>query len=535
LPTRQPQQGKTRCARITPSKGALIFALCCCWLCCTPSPAAAETFGETVAVTTDQLRITFSRLGARPVRWQACHPDCRSDGPLSKRMTFGDLSDGPSARLLLGDDPQGSARLNRLPYRVKQQNTDDALILQFNSEPVHPGVFIEKVYTVSKTNYQVKLSLRIHGDGADHFLAKNRPALGVAIGKSFIPAPAPGFAGAYERVQTIYFDDLEFQELDPQQSTPLAAGAWSGIRNRFWALLVRQAQPGALSWASDTTQRLAAIALAPQSASSARQEYEFYAGPIEYDALKATDGKLTGILFASLWDWLRALCFGLMFLLARLYQLIGNYGIAIVGLALSVKLLMLPLNKIADKFQQDVDEKRSRIQPFIDQIKDDHKGEEQVLRIHKLHKEHGVHPLYTLKSLFGFLILFPIFIAVFDMLAENFALSEVSFLWIEDLAKPDRLMELPWEMPFFGSHLNLLPFLMTSVTFLASFMFHSQTLSLELQHRQRRNLYLMAILFFVLFYTFPAGMVLYWTSTNLIQFLKDQLGRLVTKSTAPSG
>jgi len=66
-----------------------------------------------------------------------------------------------------------------------------------------------------------------------------------------------------------------------------------------------------------------------------------------------------------------------------------------------------------------------------------------------LYREQGVHPLYTLKSLFGFLIQIPVFIAVFDMLAEDFDLYRVSFLWIQDLSRPDALLRLPVCLPFF--------------------------------------------------------------------------------------
>jgi membrane protein insertase Oxa1/YidC/SpoIIIJ len=134
--------------------------------------------------------------------------------------------------------------------------------------------------------------------------------------------------------------------------------------------------------------------------------------------------------------------------------------------------------------------------------------------------------LYTFKSAAGFMIQIPIFIAAFDMLAENFALNEIAFLWISDLAKPDSLTGLPFVMPFFGGSLNLLPFLMTGLSLLAAWLQSEDTLSPALQRQQTVRLYLMGAVFFVLFYTFPAGMVLYWTASNLFHLLKVELGRL---------
>jgi len=56
--------------------------------------------------------------------------------------------------------------------------------------------------------------------------------------------------------------------------------------------------------------------------------------------------------------------------------------------------------------------------------------------------------------------------------------------------------------------------------------FRSSVLTPPLVRRQRRNLTAVTAAFFLLFYTFPAGMVLYWTSTNAFQLLSQELGRL---------
>jgi membrane protein insertase Oxa1/YidC/SpoIIIJ len=141
-----------------------------------------------------------------------------------------------------------------------------------------------------------------------------------------------------------------------------------------------------------------------------------------------------------------------------------------------------------------------------------------------------VHPLYTLKSLLGFLIQVPVFIAVFDMLAEDFDLHRVSFLWMRDLSRPDELLHLPVCLPFFGCYLNLLPFLMSGASLAALLRYRSPVLTPALARRQRRNLTGVTLLFFLLFYTFPAGMVLYWTSTNSVQLLIQEVKRRLEAS-----
>jgi YidC/Oxa1 family membrane protein insertase len=181
---------------------------------------------------------------------------------------------------------------------------------------------------------------------------------------------------------------------------------------------------------------------------------------------------------------------------------------------------------VGDRLQEQVNAAQARLQPGIDAIKTAHRGEERARRTLALYREAGVHPLYALKSLVGFLIQIPVFIAVFDMLAEDFDLYRVSFLWIQDLSRPDALLRLPGCLPFFGCDLNLLPFLMSGASLAALLRFRSAVLTPALARRQRRNLIGMTLLFFLLFYTFPAGMVLYWTSTNAFQLVIQEARRL---------
>src|SRR5207253_10372203 len=126
-----------------------------------------------------------------------------------------------------------------------------------------------------------------------------------------------------------------------------------------------------------------------------------------------------------------------------------------VALAASVKLLLLPLTAVAERLQAQVNATQARLQPGIDAIKAAHRGEERARRTLALYREEGVHPLYTLKSLLGFLIQLPVFIAVFDMLAEDFDLYRVSFLSIPDLSRPGALLRVPSCGPFLGRDLNL--------------------------------------------------------------------------------
>jgi YidC/Oxa1 family membrane protein insertase len=132
----------------------------------------------------------------------------------------------------------------------------------------------------------------------------------------------------------------------------------------------------------------------------------------------------------------------------------------------------------------------------------------------ELHRRHGVHPLHGLRSLLGLAVQVPVFLAAYHVLEGSTALAGASFLWITDLAQPDRVARLPIALPLLGDSLHGLPFLMTAITLLASRLHDDGALPPALLRAERRNLYWMAAAFFLLFYRFPAGMVLYWTTSN---------------------
>jgi YidC/Oxa1 family membrane protein insertase len=259
-------------------------------------------------------------------------------------------------------------------------------------------------------------------------------------------------------------------------------------------------------------------------------ELQFYGGPVTPAELVATAPELGGMLYASLWDWLRALASGLRVILDFWQGVVGNWGLAIMLLSLSVKVLMWPLTWIAERWQADVNRQQSLLAPELAAIRRDYKGEEAHNLTLAVYRKHGISQFYTLKSLAGFLVQIPVFIAAFDMLGENFSLMGASFLWAQDLSLPDRVAALPGVLPFFGGHVNLLPVLMTAFTILAARLQEDPSLAPALRAGQRLRLYGMGALFFVLLYTFPAGMVLYWTTNNLLHLVKILAGRAVGRA-----
>ena len=468
-------------------------------LCVLATSAAAD---EPAPVLSSALaRIEFA--SGLPSRWLACEPECTSAAARRAELLGGEC--GTTLAWHAPANPGLAVEFAAARYDVDQ----DADGVTLRSQEPLAGRYRSHRYRLDPASGALEAQLDLP-DGL---------GLAWAGGQAFIPETLPGFGVIYSRVRAVLLSADGQQDLldeDAAAVSGMAAGEWGGIRQRFWALLVSSDSDIPILQAEALAENRPRVAFVPAAGATLR----LYAGPVDWHRLGQVDPVLREMLFAALWDWLRWLCVGMLVLLGWIKQLVGNPGLAIILLSLSVKILMYPLTRIADAWQAEVNRTQALLQPKLDSIKRQYKGEEAHNRVLKVYEEQGVHPMYTLRSLAGFLIQIPIFIAAFDMLGENFALNEAGFLWIEDLAKPDRIAPLGFVLPFFGGQLNLLPFLMTGFTLLASMLQAQPDLTPALERQQQLKLYLMAAAFFVLFYTFPAGMVLYWTTNNLLHLLK---------------
>ena len=190
---------------------------------------------------------------------------------------------------------------------------------------------------------------------------------------------------------------------------------------------------------------------------------------------------------------------------------------------------------MADRLQEQVNATQARLQPGIDAIKAAYRGEERTRRTVALYRERACIRSTRLKSLARLPDPAPGRSSPCSTCSPRTStLQRVLVSLDPDLSRPDALLRLPACLPFFGCDLNLLPFLMSGVSLATLLRFRSPVLTPPLVRRQRRNLIGITALFFLLFYTFPAGMVLYWTSTNAFQLVGQELRRLRRSPRPPS-
>ncbi len=480
-----------------------------------PGAAAQSDDSPGLRIEGNSIEIVFDPIFGKPVRWRSCYPDCKeTNRELETVFVDASTKHGP---LMISTKGSGAPALGPVS-NTSLRETGSSTVVEFtNRLPGTNGVLVQR-YEVPQTGYLVRYQADFRNAG-DYGLSLGYR---IATGSQFSPQPMPGFSSGYASVRRIVINqDESQQESDIQAMETLAAGDWAGVRSRFWALLARSDNASLQLGGEDPE-----LVLYGKSQGQTRLDLEFYSGPVAAEELEAVGGGMSGLLFAHVWSWIKPLCHGLKWILALLLPLVGHAGLAIMLLSLIVKILMYPLTYLAERWQSQVNEIQARLQPALEKAKAGYKGEERHERILAAYRDQGVHPLFAMKSLFGYMIQIPVFIAAFAMLGENIALAEVQWLWVDDLSRPDALFAMPFSIPFFGSNFNLLPLVMTLLSIVAAIRHVDPLLTDEMLRSQRHRLYFLSALFFVLFYTFPAGMVLYWTTNNLLHVLGSEVANL---------
>lgn len=351
-----------------------------------------------------------------------------------------------------------------------------------------------------------------------------------AIAALYLPAMASlvvddyGFAGLatfYNSVAAVRLDEEGELHLSAELETPgpLGGDEWVGSKGRFEVALV-SAPAATVAETADGV--LLQFTEAPPA-------LRLFVG-LPRDLVGAGFGQnFNTIRYAHLWGWLAALCRFVEWALVGLFGIVGNWGLAIFVLAVLVRILLLPVGILTQRWQIEVSKNQAVLAPQLAEIKANYDGEEAHNRIMAAHKALGITPFFTLKPLFASLIQIPILVAIFNALGEMPQLNGAQFLWIANLSYPDAVARLPFAIPMLGNTLNLLPFVMTAVS-LAATLLHRNAHAPEAEvRRQRRNLYLMTAAFFLLFYPFPAAMVLYWTLANGLQMVQQPLVQVWTE------
>ena len=307
----------------------------------------------------------------------------------------------------------------------------------------------------------------------------------------------------------------------------------TGVMLRYFSLIaiplvtsdyVYSYNPGTNEQFAPTSVGLGARNLVVPAGETVRLDYVLYAGPNDQEQMSKLNLEVEQIrgkgVFAGLSD--------LMLLLLRfLHKLFRNYGLAVIGLALTINIFLYPLTFKSLKSMKDM----QALQPLIEKLRNEHKDNPQKLNkeMMELYKKHKVNPA---GGCLPMLLQMPIFFSLYGVLMRAIELRGASFLWIKNLAAPDAIMSfkdmgLPATLPLVGSSLNILPLAMMAFSFLQQ----KATNTGHANEQQKMMALMMPVLLGVIFYNFPSGLVLYFLTNSIFSFF---IQRNLVKKTAVS-
>ncbi|MBE7070886.1 MAG: hypothetical protein E7386_10380, partial [Ruminococcaceae bacterium] len=197
-------------------------------------------------------------------------------------------------------------------------------------------------------------------------------------------------------------------------------------------------------------------------------------------------------------------------LFSMFYGMLRNTVTSIFALSIVINLLVLPLYRKADLMQKEQHEKSKKMKKWVDHIRKTFHGDKRFMILSAYYRIEGYSPLSTIKEAGPLLLQIPFFIAAYKYISTLPLLMGASWGPIENLLGPDGLISVA------GITINVLPILMTLINLISGY-FYSKALSL----RQKIQIIGTALVFLILLYNSPSGLVLYWIMNNLFSLCKN--------------
>jgi len=299
-----------------------------------------------------------------------------------------------------------------------------------------------------------------------------------------------------------------------------STGGWIGFTDKYWLTALAPDPHAAVTasfaglpgdqYLADVTMPLQAIAPGGTASSTTR----LFAGAKEVKLLKDYQDRLgiTWLTRAIDWGWFEIIEKPIFYLLAWLFHVTGNFGVAIILLTIIVRGLMFP---IAQRQFVSMGKMRT-MQPRMKALQEQHKNDKAKLQqeMMAMYQREKINPLGGCLPIF---LQIPIFYALYKALMLTTEMRHQPFIfWIKDLSAPDTLtpLNLFGLLPFTPPHfiaIGVLPILL-GIT-----MYVQQKLNpAPMDETQKQVFAIMPWLFMFIMAPFAAGLQLYWVISNLL-------------------
>ena len=471
------------------------------------APAAGR---ERFAVTTDVVRLTFDTEGGTVTGSEFLRHAADAIDGKKTAAHFVLLEDNPQrfyvaqSGLIGGDFPNHTTVMTASSERALKDGAQE-LVVRFES-PEKSGVKLVKTYTLKRGAYDVSVKHEIINTGVAP--VSPRVYLQLVRDASKLPGESafystftgPALYTDEKKFQKVEFADIDKNKADFQNESRKGyvamvqhyfASAWilpDGVQrelfvrkpenNRYAAGLITPAEalsPGATQVVSAT----------------------FFAGPQEEKMLEAV---APGLDLVKDYGWLTILAKPLYWLMDKLHGFLGNWGWSIMGLVLVIKIAFYWLQAKGYESMAKMKAINPRVMAMRERLKDNPQQMQQEMM--KLYREEKVNPI---GGCLPILVQVPVFIALYWVLLSSVEMRHAPWVgWIQDLSAKD---------PFY-----ILPVVMTLTT-----MLQTALNPVPPDPMQAKLMWFMPLIFSVMFFVFPAGLVLYWITNNVLSISQQWL------------
>ncbi len=460
-----------------------------------PAPAAVRH-----EVTTDVFKLTFNSEGGSLIGATLLQHASKQLGsePFQLLAQNDQHTYVAQTGLIGGGFPTHKTPMTLVPGPVSLAEGQDSLAVKFESAEVG-GVKLVKTYTLKRGSYTIDVSHEVVNTGA----AAVTPQLYVQLvrdgNKTDSETPFYStFTGPAVYTSAQKYQKIEFGQITDNKATfekSATDGYVAMVQHYFtsaWLLPEGTARENFARGIDNNLFSIGAISTLPAIAPGQSQKLEarLFVGPQLEKVLETT---APGLELVKDYGWLTIIAKPLYWLLEKIHSFVGNWGWAIVLLVVLLKAAFYWLNASAYRSMA----KMKAINPRIMEMRERLKSNPQLMQqeMMKIYREEKVNPL---GGCFPILIQIPVFIALYWVLLSSVEMRNAPWIgWITDLSTLD---------PFY-----VLPAVMTLTTIV-----QTALNPLPPDPLQAKMMWLMPLMFSVMFFFFPAGLVLYWITNNLL-------------------
>lgn len=388
--------------------------------------------------------------------------------------------------------------IDRLPVRGSAQS----LNFQWVSED---GVVFIKTYSFNPDSYLIDLKVTIKNNSNrylnDQLVLSVRNGIGDDTGYAFV-GPSALINNKLEQIKTKKIND---------QTEYIGNIKWIGIEDRYFisSIIPGNEVSGVVKLAIENqlveNQLVNPVfELSPGEWTSF--EFHLFMGPKSMQVLNNLGHDFDKALNFGFFNFIAKPC---LWFMNKIYSVIPNYGIAIILLTLSTKILLWPLGTKSYKSMSEM----KKLQPLMTEIRDKYKNDKQKMNqeLMALYRTYKVNPL---GGCLPMVLQIPVFFALYRMLYQAIELRHAPFfLWITDLSAPERLFNFGFSIPFMEPPYGI-PVL--TIIMGATMLLQQKMSPPPGDPTQAKIMMLMPIVFTFIFINFSAGLVLYWLVNNVL-------------------